>query len=82
MKDIHEIIRNYVVNSFLFGDGKKLGNDTSFLGNSIIDSTGMLELISYIEQEFGISIDDAELVPENLDSIDNVASFISRKKGP
>ena len=73
-------IRDFVVSTFLFGDGSRLGDETSFMENGILDSTGMLELISYVEQEFGISIDPSELVPDNLDSINNVAAFVEGKK--
>jgi len=81
MNDINARIRNYIVETFLFGDGSKLGDETSFLDNSILDSTGMLELISFIEQEFALAIDPSELIPDNLDSIKNVAGFVGRKKG-
>ena len=81
MEKIKRGIRDYVVSSFLFGDGSRLGDETSFLENSILDSTGMLELITFIEQEFGISVDPSELVPDNLDSVQRVADFIARKKG-
>lgn len=80
MNDIKTLIRNYIIKTFLFGDGSKLQDGTSFLENSILDSTGMLELINYIELEFGISIDPTELVPDNLDSIENVTAFIEHKK--
>ena len=80
MNDISAKVRNYIVTTFLFGDDAKLGDETSFLENSILDSTGMLELISFVEQEFVISIDPAELIPDNLDSIKNVSEFIERKK--
>jgi len=81
MNDISAKVRNYIVTTFLFGDGSKLRDETSFLDNSILDSTGMLELISFVEQEFTISIDPSELVPDNLDSIKNITTFIERKKG-
>jgi acyl carrier protein len=81
MSDISAKVRNYVVATFLFGDNSKLGDETSFLENSILDSTGMLELINFVEQEFGISIDPSELIPDNLDSIKNVTGFVERKKG-
>ena len=73
-------IREYIVSTFLFGDGSRLTDETSFMENGILDSTGMLELISFVEQEFGISIDPSELVPDNLDSIRNLTAFIERKK--
>jgi acyl carrier protein len=81
MSDISTKIRDYIVTTFLFGNRSKLDDETSFLENSILDSTGMLELISFIEQEFVLSIDPSELVPDNLDSIKNVTEFIQRKKG-
>ena len=80
MNDISAKIRSYIVTTFLFGDGSKLDDETSFLENSILDSTGMLELINYVEQQFAISIDPMELIPDNLDSVKNVAAFIGRKK--
>jgi len=81
MNDISAKVRNYIVATFLFGEGSKLGDETSFMENSILDSTGMLELINFVEQEFSISIDPSELVPDNLDSIKNITTFIERKKG-
>ena len=81
MDNISLRIRDYIVGSFLFGDGSRLGDETSFLENSILDSTGMLELINFVEQEFGISIDPSELVPDNLDSVQRVTAFVERKKG-
>ena len=79
--EISRRVRGYIVSTFLFGDGSHLADETSFLDSSILDSTGMLELISFIEQEFAISIDPAELIPDNLDSISKVTRFIERKKG-
>jgi acyl carrier protein len=80
MREASQKIRGYIVATFLFGDGSKLRDEMSFLDNGILDSTGMLELISHIEQEFDIAIDPAELIPDNLDSVDRVAAFIERKK--
>ncbi len=73
-------VREFVVANFLFGQqSQPLGNDTSFLDNGIVDSTGVLELVAFIEQEFGVAIGDRELIPDNLDSIDAVTRFVSRK---
>ncbi len=72
-------IKQFVIDNFLFGDGDSLQNDTSFMEQSIIDSTGVLELITYLEEQYGIAIDDEELVPENLDSLNNVSRFVSEK---
>ena len=72
-------IRAFVVDNFLFGDGSYLKDDTSFLEERIIDSTGILQIISYIEEEFDIKIDDEEIIPENLDSLSNIIIFLNRK---
>jgi len=57
-----------------------LRDDDSFLEKGIIDSTGVLELVAFIEENFGIKVEDEELIPENLDSIDNLVTFINSKK--
>jgi len=68
-----------VIQNFLFGDGKLLKDDTSFLKQGIVDSTGILELVLFLEQTYDIKIEDEELIPENLDSLRNIARFIDRK---
>ena len=74
-------IREFIVTNFLFGSkDAKLGDDDSFLETGVIDSTGMLELVSFVESEFGIEVGDTELIPDNLDSIRRLAGFIERKK--
>ncbi len=80
MSDSKDRIRAFVVENFLFGEGEDLKDDTSFLDEGIIDSTGILELVDFLEEEFEISIDDEELIPENLDSVDLLAAFIAEKK--
>jgi acyl carrier protein len=72
-------VREFVVENFLFGDGEALKQDTSFMEEGIIDSTGILELVFFIEETFGFSVEDDELVPENMDSLQNIARFIDRK---
>ncbi len=79
MSDIKIKIRSFIVENFLFGEGDDLKDDTSFLEDGIIDSTGILELVDFIEEEFGIGVDDEELVPENLDSLNNVSAYVARK---
>jgi len=74
-------IRNFIIENFLFEEDENLKPDTSFLENGIIDSTGVLELVMFIEETYGITVDDDEIVPENLDSISNIARYIQRKKG-
>ncbi len=82
MPEIKEQIREFIIENFLFGEGgEDLKDDDSFLEKGVIDSTGVLELVEWIEETFNIKVDDEELVPENLDSINNLEKFISRKKG-
>ena len=72
-------VREFMVENFLFGDGEALKDDTSFMEEGIIDSTGILELVFFLEESFSISVEDHELVPENMDSLQGIASFIDRK---
>lgn len=77
---IKQKIRNFIIETFLIGEDKnKLTDTDSFMQKEIIDSTGVLELATFVESEFGITIEDNEMVPDNLDSIDNLANFVSRK---
>ena len=72
---IEEKIKEFIVETFLFGEGgDELTNDDSFLERGIIDSTGVLELIAYVENEFGVKAADEELVPDNFDSIGKLAA--------
>ena len=80
MADIKKELRDYIVENFLFGDTETEFSDAdSFMEKGIIDSTGILEVITYIEENFDVKVEDEELIPENLDSIDNIAKFIERK---
>jgi len=81
MSELKEKIRNFIVENFLFGNDDGLLDDSSFLEEGIIDSTGILELVSFLEEEFGITVDDEDLIPENLDSINNVTNYLARKLG-
>lgn len=78
---LHQTIRGFVVDNFMFGEESGLKGDSSFLDEGIVDSTGILELVAFIEREYDIRIADDELVPDNLDSIDRVAAFIEKKRG-
>ena len=80
--NVHEIIRSFVIETFIFDDNPQtLDNTQSFLETGVIDSTGMLELVSFIEEKFNIKIEDDELIPDNLDSVNNVVNYIARKTG-
>lgn len=80
MPSISQEIKQFINDNFLFGQGADdLGHDDSFLDQGIIDSTGVLELVTFVEAKFPIEIDDDELVPDNLDSINNLVRFIEAK---
>ena len=73
-------IRGFIFENFLFdAEEGDLKNDDSFLDQGIIDSTGVLELVDWLEETFSIRVEDEELVPENLDSVNNLTAFIGKK---
>ena len=74
-----DTVRNFVIENFLFGDGELLEEETSFMEKGIIDSTGILELVFFLEETFKIKVDDDELVPENLDNLRNIVEFLKNK---
>lgn len=74
-------IRKYILENFMFtDDDSELNNADSFLESGIIDSTGILEVITFLEESFGIKVEDDEMVPENLDSVDNILAYLAAKK--
>ena len=79
MSETRDKIRAFIMENFLFGNDQGLNDDTSLLDEGVIDSTGILELVSFLEEEFGISVEDDEILPENLDSIKNVVAYLERK---
>lgn len=80
MQNIHQELRQFVIDNFLFGQGNgNLRNDDSFLDKGIIDSTGVLELVVFLEERFHIKLEDRELIPDNLDSINNLVRFVETK---
>jgi acyl carrier protein len=79
---IRKDIRDFITKSFLTGDEKEnLSDSDSFMKEGIIDSTGVLELVSFLEKQYGFAVKDDEMTPGNLDSIDNLVIFISGKLG-
>ncbi len=78
--DIKAQIRRYVAQNFLFSDnGFELSDDASFLEEGIVDSTGVLELVLFVEDTYNIEVDDDEIVPDNFDSVGSLAAFIERE---
>lgn len=74
-----EKIKDFIVNNFLFGEDNGFNGETSFLEEGIVDSMGILELISFLEETFNIKIEDDELIPQNLDSLNNITNFLEKK---
>ena len=80
MAKVRTEIRQFVIDNFLFGqDAASLKDDDSFLDGGIVDSTGILQFVGFLEQRFQIQIADDELVPANLDSVTQAADFVERK---
>ena len=79
-EEIIGTVKKFIIDNFLFGqeDNPIMEND-SFMGKGIIDSTGILELIDFLEEEYEIAIEDNELLPENLDSLSNIGRFVKAK---
>jgi len=80
MLQLKQEIRKFIVDNFYYGqDDAALTDSASFLENGIIDSTGVLELVSFVQEQYKIHVSDDELIPENLDSLDNISKFVARK---
>lgn len=73
-------VRSFVVDNYLFGDRARMpGDDESLIETGVIDSTGVLELIEFLEESFGISVEETETVPQNLGSITGIEGYVDRK---
>ncbi len=78
---IEQEIKTYILENYLFtDDASLLSSADSFLEKGILDSTGILEVIYFIEEEYGLKVEDEEMVPENLDSVENLVAFVRRKQ--
>jgi len=81
MNELKTEVRQFIAENFLFGQDEHLADDSSFLTNGIVDSTGVLQIVAFLGERFAVAVSDQELVPENLDSIDAIVAFIARKRG-
>ncbi len=72
-------IRNFISENYLFGQADEIQDDDSFLETGILDSTGVLQLVDFLEQTYGITVENDEVTPENLDSIAKIAAYLQRK---
>ncbi len=77
--DVQHRLKRFIVENFYVSEADALSGDTHLITSGIVDSTGMLEIIGFIEREFGIQVDDGETTPENLSSIDRIAAFVDKK---
>jgi acyl carrier protein len=78
---IEQQIREFLINNFIFDPSVQFNLDDSFMENGIIDSTGILEVIMWVESNFAVHVEDAEVLPENFDSIENLMRYTERKLG-
>jgi len=82
MSQVGEPIRSYIAKNILFtGNGYPYGDDVSFLEEGIVDSMNVLELVMLVEEEFKVTVDDMDIVPDNFDSISRLAAYV-RSKSP
>ena len=81
MTELKKQVRSFIEQNFLIESTTELGDADSLLELQIVDSTGFLELIHFIEDTYGVKVADEEMVPENLETIDNIAQFVQRKRG-
>ena len=79
MSSIEETVRTFVVENFLFGEGDALKADTSFEEKGIVDSAGILELVMFLEETYGIKVEDNEVVLENFDTLEKITLYLKRK---
>ena len=77
--DIQRDIHSFIVDNFLYGQSVDLSCDDSLIHKGVIDSTGVLELVSFLQERYDITVEDEEIIPDNLDSITNVAKYVSNK---
>jgi acyl carrier protein len=79
MQDIKTVVREFLLDNFVMGSDAVIADDVSFMKTHILDSTGFIELVTFIEETFGIKVADEEMVPENLDSLLNIEAYLERK---
>ena len=81
MSKVENKIRQFLVENFVLSDQvDEMGFDESLLENGVIDSTGVLELVFFLEEQFGIEVDTSEVLPENFDSINRLAAYVRQKR--
>ena len=82
VEDVRAEVTTFIVDNFLFGNRADApAPETSFMATGLVDSTGVLELVTHLESKYGVSVADDEMIPDNLDSVANIAAFVVRKQG-
>ena len=79
-QDITASVRHFIQQNFYVNDPAQLGDDVSLVSEGIVDSTGMLEVLGFLEEQFSIKVEDTETVPANLETIGRIAAFVGRKQ--
>ena len=80
MKDVKQVVRTFLLDNFVMGSDVTIADDASFMEGHILDSTGFIELISFIEETFEVKVEDEEMLPENFDSLANIENYLARKR--
>ena len=80
MQDIKNSVRQFLLDNFVMGANAKIADDESFMKAHILDSTGFIELIMFIEDTYHVKVEDDEMLPENFDSLLNIEAYVGRKK--
>jgi acyl carrier protein len=79
LRIIREQVRDFITQNFLFAGGPRLEDDVSLLEHDIVDDTGMLELVLFVEETYGLSVPEEDLLPDNFDTVNRVAAYVVRK---
>lgn len=78
--ELKEQIRKFIISNFYVADPTTLSDDASLLDAGIVDSTGVLEIITFLESDLGLTVEDAEMLPDNLDSVSRLVAYVQKKK--
>jgi acyl carrier protein len=79
--DIKQTVRQFLLDNFVMGGKVTIADDTSFMKGHILDSTGFIELITFVEDTYGVKVEDEEMIPSNFDSLNNIEGYVGRKRG-
>ncbi len=79
--EICQKVEHFIMEQFVFDQDQGIDKDESLLESGTVDSTGMLEVVLFLEENFGIKVKDDEMVPDNLDSVNQITNYIAGKLG-